>query len=197
VVPHSAGDALEERIANDRRRRGELGVPSVDRIAALLERMVAAGTSHVRSHTDVDPEVGLGGVEAVRAAVRRLDGRIGVEQVAFPQHGLLINPCTAELLEEALRSSVEVIGGVDLAGMDRDPVRHVDVVFDLAARYGARIDLHLHDGGSLGLWELELIIDRTRDAGVGGRVTVSHAYGFSEADRASQERLVERLAEPA
>jgi cytosine/creatinine deaminase len=197
VVPHSAGDALEERIANDRRRRGELGVPSVDRIAALLERMVAAGTSHVRSHTDVDPEVGLGGVEAVRAAVRRLDGRIGVEQVAFPQHGLLINPCTAELLEEALRSSVEVIGGVDLAGMDRDPVRHVDVVFDLAARYGARIDLHLHDGGSLGLWELELIIDRTRDAGLGGRVTVSHAYGFSEADRASQERLVERLAEPA
>jgi Amidohydrolase family len=194
-VPHSAGDALEERFANDRRRRGELGVPSVDRIAALLERMVAAGTSHVRSHTDMDPEVGLGGVEAVRAAVRRLDGRIGVEQVAFPQHGLLINPGTAELLEEALRSSVEVIGSVDPAGMDRDPVRHVDVVFDLAARYGARIDLHLHDGGSLGLWELELIVDRTRDAGLGGRVTVSHAYGFSEADRASQERLVERLAE--
>jgi cytosine/creatinine deaminase len=83
-VPHSAGDALEDRIANDRRRRGELGIPSVDRIVALLERMVAAGTSHVRSHTDIDPEVGLRGVEAVRAAVRQLDGRIGVEQVAFP-----------------------------------------------------------------------------------------------------------------
>jgi cytosine deaminase len=194
-VPHSAGDALEDRIANDRRRRGELGIPSVDRMVALLERMVAAGTSHVRSHTDIDPEVGLGGVEAVRAAVQRLDGRIGVEQVAFPQHGLLINPGTAELLEEALRSGVETIGGIDPAGMDRDPVRHLDVVFGLAARYGAGIDLHLHDAGSLGMWELELIADRTRDGGLSGRVTVSHAYGFCEADAASQARVIERLAE--
>src|SRR5688572_30093974 len=39
-VPHSAGDALADRIANDRRRRSELGIPDPDRIAALLERMV-------------------------------------------------------------------------------------------------------------------------------------------------------------
>src|SRR4029453_16120959 len=100
------------------------------------------------------------GVEAVREAVARFDGRIGVEQVAFPQHGLLINPGTAELLEEALRGGVETIGDISPAGIDRAPVRHLDVVFDLAARYGARIDLHLHDGGSLGMWELELIVDR-------------------------------------
>jgi cytosine/adenosine deaminase-related metal-dependent hydrolase len=73
-VPHSAGDALEERIANDRRRRGELGIPSVDRIAALLERMVTAGTSHARSHTDVDPEVGL---LASRRCAPRCRGSMG------------------------------------------------------------------------------------------------------------------------
>jgi cytosine deaminase len=194
-VPHSAGDALEDRIANDRRRRAELGIPSVERIVALLETMAAAGTSYVRSHTDIDPEVGLRGVEAVREAVARLDGRIGVEQVAFPQHGILINPGTAELLEEALRSGVEAIGGIDPAGMDGDPVRHLDLIFELAARYGARIDLHLHDGGSLGTWELGLIVDRTREAGLEGRVTVSHAYGFSSADAGVQARLAERLAE--
>jgi cytosine/creatinine deaminase len=194
-VPHSAGDALADRIANDRRRRRELGIPSVDRIVALLERMAAAGTAYVRSHTDIDPELGLAGVEAVNAAVRRLDGRIGVEQVAFPQHGVLINPGTADLLEEALRSGVQTIGGIDPAGMDRDPVRHLDIVFDLAARYDARVDLHLHDGGSLGMWELELIVDRTREAGLAGRVTVSHAYGFCQADPASQARLIDRLAE--
>jgi cytosine deaminase len=54
-VPHSAGDALADRIANERRWRGELGVPDVDSITALLERMVAAGTTHARSHTDIDP----------------------------------------------------------------------------------------------------------------------------------------------
>jgi cytosine/creatinine deaminase len=194
-VPHSAGDALEDRIANDRNRRGELGIPSADRIAALLERMVAHGTTHVRSHTDIDPDVGLRGVEAVREAVRRLDGRVTVEQVAFPQHGLLTNPGTAELLERALADGVETIGGIDPAGIDRDPVRHLDVIFGLAARYGAGVDIHLHDPGSLGAWELELIAERTRDTGLGGRVTVSHAYGFSQADPAAQAQLIERLAE--
>src|SRR5215204_6207498 len=193
-VPHSAGDALADRMENDRRRRRELGIPDPDRIAALLERMVAAGTTYVRSHTDVDPEVGLDGVEAVRTAVGRLDGRVHVEQVAFPQHGLLTNPGTAELLEEALRQGVETVGGIDPAGIDRDPVRHLEVLFDLAARYGAGIDLHLHDPGALGAWELELIVERTRDRGLGGRVTVSHAYGFSQIDAASQERLIEGLA---
>jgi cytosine/creatinine deaminase len=194
-VPHSAGEALSDRIANERRRRGELGIPDVDYIADLLARMVASGTTYVRTHTDVDPAFGLAGVEAVRAAVARMDGRVEVEQVAFPQYGLLTNPGTAELLEEALRSGVETVGGIDPAGFDRDPVRHLDVVFDLAARYGAGIDLHLHAVGSLGAWELELIAERTRDAGLGGRVTVSHAYGFSQVDHASQDRIIDQLAQ--
>lgn len=194
-VPNSAGDALADRIANERRRRFELGLPSADNVVALLERMVACGTSYVRSHIDVDPEIGLRGVDTVRAAVERLDGRITVEQVAFPQSGLLTSPGTEELLEEALARGVEAIGGIDPAGVDRDPVRHLDIVFGLAARYGARVDLHLHDLGALGAWELELIADRTRDAGLGGRVTVSHAYGLAEVDGAYRARLIEQLAE--
>jgi cytosine deaminase len=157
--------------------------------------MVAYGSCSVRSHTDVDPEIGLRGVETVRAAVERLQGRVAVEQVAFPQSGLLTSPGTEELLEEALAGGVEAIGGIDPAGVDRDPVRHLDVVFGLAARYNAGVDLHLHDPGTLGAWELELIADRTRDAGLAGRVTVSHAYGFSQVDADYQARVIERLAE--
>ena len=194
-VPHSAGDPLAERISNDRRRRGELGVPNADYIGALLERMIAYGTVHVRTHTDVDPEVGLAGVEAVRTAAQRLVGLVTVEQVAFPQHGLLTNPGTAELLDEALRDGVETIGGIDPAGFDRDPVRHLDVVFGLAERHGAGVDIHLHDGGTLGAWEIELIIERTKATGLSGRVAISHAYAFGQIDDAYQDRLAEGLAE--
>ncbi|MEU5879508.1 amidohydrolase family protein [Spirillospora sp. NPDC047279] len=193
-VPHSAGEPLAERIANDRDRRGELGIPDVDRITALLERMVASGTSYVRTHTDVDPEAGLRGVEAVRAAAERLEGRITVEQVAFPQHGVLVNPGTAELLEEALKGGVRTLGGIDPAGFDRDPVGQLDLLFELAARYGAGIDVHLHDGGTLGAFEFELIIERTEAAGLGGRVAISHGYALPQIDAAHRERLVERLA---
>src|SRR5262245_10674703 len=194
-VPHSAGDALADRINNERRRRGELGLPSVDNIVALLERMVAAGTSYVRSHTDIDPALGLSGVEAVRAASRRLGGRITVEQVAFPQYGILANPGTAGLLDEALAAGVSTVGGIDPAGLDRDPVRHLDVVFGLAERHGAAIDIHFHAAGALGTWQLELIAERTAATGLGGRVTVSHAYGLGQADEGTQDRIAARLAE--
>ncbi len=194
-VPHTAGDALADRIATERRRRAELGVPDVDRITALLERMIAAGTSHVRSHTDIDPALGLSGVEAVSAAAERLAGRITVEQVAFPQYGILANPGTEEVLEQALAAGVGTIGGLDPAGFDRDPVRHLDVIFGLAERYRAGVDIHLHDGGTLGTWQLELIAERTKGAGLDGRVTVSHAYALGQADGATQERIAARLAE--
>ncbi|MFG1614479.1 amidohydrolase family protein [Nonomuraea wenchangensis] len=192
-VPHSADDTLAGRIGNDLGRRAELGVPDTGRITALLERMSAAGTTHVRTHTDIDPQVGLRGVEAVREAAARVP--VEVRQVAFPQHGVLTNPGTAELLEEALKSGVEAVGGLDPAGIDRDPVRHLDVIFGLAERYGAHVDIHLHDGGTLGGWELELIIERTRTLGLGGRVAVSHAYALGQLDEAAQDRLAQGLAE--
>jgi cytosine/creatinine deaminase len=193
-VPHSAGDPLAERIANERRRRGELGLPDVEHITALLRRMIVSGTTHVRSHTDVYSDVGLEGVEAVAAAAGALTGRITVEQVAFPQHGILSEPGTAALLEDALKAGVRTIGGIDPAGIDRDPVRHLDIVFDLATRYGAGVDIHLHDGGSLGEWELELIAERTAATGLAGKVAVSHAYALGQAAPARQDQLAERLA---
>ncbi|MFG1706449.1 amidohydrolase [Nonomuraea sp. M3C6] len=192
-VPHSADDTLAGRIGNDLGRRAELGVPSVARIGALLERMSAAGTTHVRTHTDIDPLVGLRGVQAVREAAA--GSPVDVQQVAFPQHGVLTNPGTAELLEEALKSGVEAVGGLDPAGIDRDPVRHLDLIFGLAERYGTHLDIHLHDGGSLGGWELELITERTKALGLGGRVTVSHAYALGQLDEAYQDRLAQGFAE--
>lgn len=192
-IPHSADDTLAGRIGNDLARRGELGVPSVARITSLLRTMSSYGTTSVRSHTDIDPGVGLRGVEAVREAAGQVP--VDVTQVAFPQHGLLTNPGTAGLLEEALKSGVEAVGGLDPAGIDRDPVRHLDLIFGLADRYGAHVDIHLHDGGTLGAWEIELIAERTRVLGLAGRVTISHAYAFGQIDAAQAARLADALAE--
>jgi cytosine deaminase len=194
-VPHPAGDALADRIASERTLRSSLGVPNVDRITALLEAMVAAGTTHVRSHTDIAPELGLSGVEAIDEAATGMAGRIDIQQVVFPQYGILREPGTAELMAEALAQGVEVVGGIDPAGIDGDPVQHLDIVFDLAERFGKRIDIHLHDGGTLGTWQLELMCDRTVALGLQGRVTVSHAYGLGQASPDDQRRLANRLAE--
>ncbi|MFG3341793.1 amidohydrolase [Glycomyces sp. NPDC048151] len=192
-TPNTGGRTLEGRIRNGEGRREELGLPNPDYAANLLSAMVSHGTTHVRSHIDIDPEVGLGGVEAVREAAARLAGKVDVELVAFPQGGLLTRPGTAELLEAALKDGVEVIGGLDPAGFDRDPAGQLDLVFGLAERYGAKIDVHLHDQGLLGAWEYELIIQRTKATGLAGRVTISHAYAMGGLEPDHQRRIAEGL----
>ncbi|MEU5874986.1 amidohydrolase [Glycomyces sp. NPDC047369] len=194
-VPRTAGPGLAAAIAYGRDRRAEFGVPNPDFITALLTNMVASGTTHARSHVDIDPGIGIGAVDAVLEGALRLEGRINVELVAFPQTGILVSPGTAELLEEALKAGVKSIGGIDPAGFDLDAETHLDLVFALAAQYGAEIDIHLHDGGDLGIREFDLIIERTRALGYTGKVVISHAFALCDADDATRERLIADLAE--
>lgn len=190
--PHSAEPGLAGLIANEHAHRGALP-PVEERAATLLQTYLEHGTTRIRTHVDVDPDQGLAAVEGVLAAAERFAGRIAVEVVAFPQSGLLVAPGTADLLDAAIRSGASLVGGLDPAGRDRDPVRHLDTIFGIAERHHVGIDIHLHDRGSLGRWQVELIIERTRAASMEGRVTISHAFCLCDGD-ADVDPLLEELA---
>lgn len=192
-VANPGAESVAERIAHERRFRDAYGLPNEDHVAALVEQMIAQGTTHVRTHTDVDPGVGLRGVEAVNRVAERYRHAVTIEQVAFPQGGLLSNPGTLELLEESVKFGVTTIGGLDPALIDHAPAAHLDAIFDLAGRTGSRIDIHLHEDGTLGAWEFGEIIARTRSHGLAGRVAISHAFAIAHAP--TQARLVDGLAE--
>jgi cytosine deaminase len=195
-VPHSAGPALEDRISNGESAREELGVPSRAGVRTLLVQMAATGTTLARTHTDVDPGIGLTGLELVAEVAEEMAGVIDVEQVAFPQGGLLTRPGTAELLESALQKGlVNCLGGIDPAALERDAVRHLDLIFGLAEAYSARLDIHLHERGTLGAHTMELIIERVLRHGLEGRVAVSHGVAIVEVDSNQSERISEGLAE--
>ncbi|HIX00205.1 MAG TPA: amidohydrolase family protein [Candidatus Nesterenkonia stercoripullorum] len=186
-------ESVAERIAHERRERDALGLPSPQYISALIETMVAAGTAHIRTHTDVDPGVGLLGITTVAEVAQRYAHAVDVEQVAFPQGGLITNPGTLDLLRDAVDAGATAIGGLDPAGFDNAPNAHLEAIFTLAASTGTRLDIHLHDGGTLGAWEMSLIADMTEDFDLAGRVAISHAFGIDHAP--TQLRLLERFAE--
>jgi cytosine deaminase len=192
-VSHLAGDSLASRISHDRDRRAELGIPDPVAMRSLVDAMVSFGTTAIRTHTDVDPDVGLRGVEAVAELALRAAGRVDIEQVAFPQHGLLSLPGTADLLDEAMTTGASVVGGLD-PGAEGDAAAYLDVVFGIAERHGAGVDLHLHTHGPDGLEELRMLAERTVALGMQGRVVASHCYAFGEADESASLRLVDLLA---
>ena len=191
--PHSAGAGLDALIENERSGR-RLLPPVVDRAAALFEAYSAHGTTLIRTHVDVDLDNGVTAVEDVLEAAARFGDRLDVEVVAFPQSGMLIAPGTADLLDAAVEAGAALVGGIDPAGLDGDAVAHLDAVFAIADRRGCSIDVHLHDRGTLGRWQLGLIVERTRALGLQGKVTVSHAFCLCDGDPAVVP-LLEHMAE--
>jgi cytosine deaminase len=191
---HTAGVGLAALIENERVGRRELP-PVAERAAALLEAYVAAGTSHVRTHVDVDPGLKLASIEGKLEARERMEARIDVQIVAFPQSGLLVQPGTAGLLECAIEAGADLVGGLDPAGFDRDADGHLDAVFGISDRQGCGVDIHLHDGGELGRDTVRKIVERTRALGLAGRVTISHAFCLADAPEAEVEPLLEQLVE--
>lgn len=192
--PHRSAGSLRERIANEKVLRTQIGVPITERATALANRMVALGTGHVRSHVDIDPEAGLTGLHALLEVRAALADRISIQLVAFPQSGVVTAPGVADLLNAALAEGADLIGGLDPAGFDGDVDGQLDVVFGLADRHGAGIDIHLHDPGTLGTGQLRAIAERTRTLGLGGKVTVSHAYALGQVDDDDVDRTATALA---
>ncbi|MEU0136276.1 amidohydrolase [Streptomyces sp. NPDC006296] len=160
-----------------------------ERAYGLMAHAVTRGTRAMRAHADVAPAYGLAGVEGVAEARERLRHALDVQVVAFPQHGVVRTPGTAELLEEAARGgAVDMIGGIDPGGFDQAQDEQLDLVFGIADRHGTGVDIHLHDRDAQGLEALRGIIDRTRALSLRGKVTVSHVFclpGLSDAELGS------------
>ncbi|MEZ5935630.1 MAG: amidohydrolase family protein [Alphaproteobacteria bacterium] len=192
---NEVGPRLIDKITNEREVKTRLGIEPARQSERQAILSASKGSTHIRSHVDVDTEHGLAGVEGVMATRDKLRDLVDIELVAFPQSGMMIRPGTVELLEEAMKLGCEVVGGLDPSGIDRDPKGHLDVVFDLAERYGKPVDIHLHERGELGGFSMELIIERTAALGMQGHVTISHAFCLGQPDHTYVAELTEGLAE--
>jgi cytosine deaminase len=191
----AGGKTVPDRIREEKLVRRSLNVPVEERGALLVEREIAAGAGYLRTHVDVDADWKLANLEAVLKIRERYRDAIDIEIVAFPQSGIVSSPSTAELLEAAMSAGADLIGGLDPASIDGDPVRHLDIVFGIADRHGKAVDIHLHEGGELGLFTLGLIAERTKALGLQRRVTVSHAYCLADASDAELGRTAAQLAD--
>jgi cytosine/adenosine deaminase-related metal-dependent hydrolase len=192
--PHRPGDTIAERIARERELRRELRAPVEERAMRLIRQIVPLGTTALRSHVDIDPEVGLAGLHALLKVREAAHDLVDIQIVAFPQSGILVAPGVAELLDAAIAEGADLVGGLDPAGIDGDVEGHLDAIFSIAERRGVGLDIHLHDPGPLGCYELRKIAGRALAAGLAGRVAVSHAFALGEVDEGEFGRTAEALA---
>ncbi|WP_129688169.1 amidohydrolase [Gottfriedia acidiceleris] len=171
-----------DRFENEKMVLPTIASSTKERAEALLEILLASGSTHVRTHVDIYPEVGIRNLEQVEQALTNYSNQLSSEVVAFAQHGLLRSNAF-NYVREALRNGAGIVGSVDPAIVDQNIEESLYQLYNLAVEADADIDIHLHDPGHLGTFTMKRIVEFTKQAGWEGRVAISHAFGIGDVPR--------------
>lgn len=144
-----------------------------------LEKCILNGTTHMRTQLEVDPTIGLRGLEGILPLVEEYKWAIDIEICIFPQEGLLNNPGTDELMVEALGKGGSVVGAAPYT--DSDPPGQIDRIFEMARQFDIDIDMHLDFGPEADALDLEQVCRLADGFGWGGRTAIGHVTKLSAA----------------
>ena len=147
------------------------------RAARTLEACIAHGTTRMRTQVEVDPGIGMRGFEAVHSLIADYAWAIDLQLCVFPQEGLTNYPGTDELLVDALKRGVKVVGGAPR--YDTDGARQIERIFELAREFDVDVDIHLDVGNTAEGMHIHRVRDLTEKYGRGGRVVVGHMAKLS------------------
>ena len=163
------------------------------RAKQTLEKCILNGTTHMRTHLEVDPVVGLRSLEGILPLVEEFKWAIDIEICIFPQEGLLNNPGTDELMVDALRRGGRVVGAAPYT--DTDPHGQIDRVFEIAREFDIDIDMHLDFGPDPDGLDLDYVCGLTERHGYGGRVAIGHVTKLSALTPDQLREKATRLAQ--
>ncbi|NOV00903.1 amidohydrolase [Paenibacillus planticolens] len=185
--------SIFERIEEEKRLLPKLLPLARQQAESILTLIQKFGATHVRSHCNIEPVSGLHRLEATLQALDTFSGKLSSEIVAFPQHGLLRSD-SVQLVKQSLTEGATHVGGVDPFSVDGDIEKSLQTMVELAVMNKAGIDLHLHDGNEVGKQTLLRLADLTEEAGLQGKVTVSHAFWFASAPQQETYEMAERMS---
>jgi len=190
----SVEGTLEEAISEVAKAKQNFEPDEVrERALRTMEKSILQGTTHMRTHLEVDPVVGLRSLEGIQPLIDEYKWAIDLEICVFPQEGLLNNPGTDELMVEGLKRGCQVVGGAPYT--DSDPPGQIDRLFEMAREFDVDVDMHLDFGNTPEGMTIEHVCNRTEEYGWGGRVTVGHMTQLSVLEPAEFERITRRLAD--
>src|ERR1700730_16662638 len=151
------------------------------------------GTTHSRTHVEVDPVIGMRGFDAIERLRAAYRWAADIQICVFPQDGLTNLPGTEELIIQGLRRGANVIGAAPR--YDTDARAQILRIFELAREFDVDVDMHLDVGPTAEHLDVYDVIELTKRHGLGGRVTVGHMAKLSLLPPAELEKVGAQLAD--
>jgi cytosine/creatinine deaminase len=163
------------------------------RAQRTLERAIVQGTTHMRTHVEIDPRIGLRGFDAIRRLKADYAWAIDLEICVFPQEGLLNDLGAEDLLVAACTAGADLIGGCPYT--DSDPYGQIARIFALAERFDLDVDFHLDFDLDPSWMHLDEVCRVTEKFHRGGRVAVGHVTKLSALAPDALDVVARRLAD--
>ena len=163
------------------------------RARQTLEQCLLNGVMHMRTHIEVDPNVGLRGYEAVERLAKDYAWGMDLQLCVFVQEGWTqVQGAEANVLE-ALKRGATVVGGAPR--YDADGPAQIERIFALAKDFDVDVDIHLDGGYTTHDMNIFQVCDLTDRMGWGGRVAIGHGNKYSCLPESELEALGRRLAQ--
>jgi cytosine/creatinine deaminase len=159
------------------------------RMMQALQIAVSKGTTHLRTHVDVDSTSGFAALEALLDVRERFKPIIDIQIVALGQAG--VNDDETEAMQAALEMGADLIGGAP--ALTPNPEQSIDAVFALAERYDKPIDLHIDETEDASVLTLEYLAEKTIERNMQGRVTAGHCCSLAFVDDETADRVLEKV----
>lgn len=191
--------ALEDRRATDYMKRVSAVKDTFTvedtyaRARQTLEGCLLNGVMHMRTHIEVDPNVGLRGFEAIERLAKDYAWGIDLQLCVFLQEGWTNVPGAESNVVKALERGATVVGGAPR--YDENGPAQIERIFALARDFNVDVDIH-GDGGytthDMMAWQICDLADRM---GWGGRVAIGHGNKYSCLTDTELAKVGKRLAQ--
>lgn len=163
------------------------------RAKKALEMIISHGVTAVRTHAEFDPAQRFTGFETILRLKEEYRDLIDMQVVAFPQEGIFKAPGTEKMMYEAMEMGADVVGGIPYN--DAPANEHIDLIFEIAKKYGTDIDLHQDFADEADDMSIEYLCKKTIAEGYQGRVSVGHLTALHALPPEKLQPILDLMAE--
>src|SRR6201994_138768 len=164
----------------------------IARARRTVEACSAYGTIAIRSHTNIDPQTGVRGVEAMVALREECANRMRIQVVGHVTSGATsMLPESEAWLGEAIELGIDAIGGVP--AFSSEPIALLKLLFDCAERSGLPLDMHIDEHLDAGRAMFSEIAKLTKAYDMAGRVVAGHSSALSAMMPDEARRTIDEL----
>ena len=164
-----------------------------ERARASLDTSLTNGVMAMRTHVEVDPNVGMKSFEALEQLARDYSWAIDLDLCVFLQEGWTDIPGGDANLVAGLDRGAQAIGGAP--SYDSNGAGQIDRIFQLAKEYDVDVDIHLDVGPSFDQLDIYQVCELTDKIGWGGRVAFGHGSKYAAMPPAELADLGKLLAD--